>query len=148
MPIFHYKKEDLNYHIAKHHALKDTKLRTMLTVCLEGFPSFYSLQQFKRRRHGIPTIIGTKSNEKFIEIPESEELEKDNEQLQQDFCACQHFFDNAEMENGKHQVFNFKLFKLYPRKINKKLKESFQKLNCAAKVSLASGFILPIVDTD
>ena len=46
------------------------------------------------------------------------------------------------MENGRHQVFNFKLSKLDPDEINKKLKEVFEKLNCAAKINLALGFIL------
>ena len=48
------KKEDLNYHIAKHDSSKDTKLSTMsmCTVCLEEFLSLYSLQQNKRRKHG------------------------------------------------------------------------------------------------
>ena len=138
----------MNYHIAKHHAPKDTKLSTMCTVCLEEFPSFYSLQQHKRRKHGTSTKVGTKSSEKLKEVLESEELEKDNEQLQQELSACQHFFDDTEMENGRHQVFNFKLSKLDPHEINKKLKEVFEKLNCAAKVNLALGFILRNVDTD
>ena len=32
------KKEDLNYHLAKHHAPKDAKFSTVCTVCLEDFP--------------------------------------------------------------------------------------------------------------
>ena len=138
----------MNYHIAKHHAPKDTKLSTMCTVCLEELPSFYSLQQHKRRKHGTSTKVETKSSEKLKEVLESEELEKDNEQLQQELSACQHFFDDTEMENGRHQVFNFKLSKLDPHEINKKLKEVFEKLNCAAKVNLALGLILRNVDTD
>ena len=45
------------------------------------------------------------------------------------------------MENGKHQLFNFKLSKLGPHNINEKLKEVFEKLICAARVNLALGFI-------
>ena len=52
------------------------------------------------------------------------------------------------MENGRHRVFNFKLSNLDPNEINEKLKEIFEKLNCAAKVNLALGFILRNVDTD
>ena len=137
----------MNYHIAKLHAPKDTKQSIVCTVCLEEFPNFYSLQQHRRRKHGTSTKVGTKLSEKLKEVPESEELEKDNEQLQQDFSACQHFFDDTEMENGRHQVFNFKLSRLDPHEINKKLKEAFEKVNCAAKVNLALGFILRNVDT-
>ena len=101
--FFTKKKEDLKS--------KDVKLST---VCLEEFPSFYSLQQHKRRKHGTSTKVGTKSSEKLKEVLESEELDQNNEQLQQELSACQHFFDNTEMENGRHRVFNFKLSKLYP----------------------------------
>ena len=100
----------------------------MCTVCLEEFPSFYSLEQHKRRKHGTSTKVGTKSSEKLKKVLESEEMEKDNEQLQQKLSACQHFFDDTEMGNGTHQV--------------------FENFNCAAKVNLALGFILRNVDTD
>ena len=122
------KKEDMNCHIVQHHALKGTKLSTMCAVCLEDFPSFYSLKQHKRRKHATSTKVGTKSSEKFKEVLESEELEKDNGQPQQELSACQNFFDATEMENGRHQVFNFKLSKLDPHEINKKRREIFEKL--------------------
>ena len=82
----------MNYHIAKHHAPKDTKLSAVCTVCLKEFSSFYSRQQHRRRKHGTSTKVGTKSSEKLKEVLESEELEKDNEQLQQELSACQHLF--------------------------------------------------------
>ena len=133
-PHFYTKrKEDLNYHLAKHHAPQEKKLSTVCTICLEEFPSFYSLQQHKRRKHGKLTKVGTKSSENLKEVLESEELDRNNEQLQQELSACQHFFDNTEMENGRHRVFNFKLSRLDPSEINEKLKEVFEKLNCAAK---------------
>ena len=93
------KKEDMNYHIANHHAPKDTKLTTMYTVCLEEFPSFYFLQHYKRRKHGTSAKVGTKSSEKHREVLDSEELEKDNEKLQQELSACQHIFVDTQMAN-------------------------------------------------
>ena len=141
-PHFYKKrKEDLNYHLAKHHAPQEKKLSTVCTICLEQFPSFYSLQQHKRRKHGTSTKGGNKSSESLKEILESEELDKNNEQLQQELSACQHFFDNTEMVNGRHRVFNFKLSKLDPSETNEKLKEVFEKLNCAAKINLSLGYI-------
>ena len=125
------------------------EVRLELSPCqASSFPSFYSLQQHKRRKHGTSTKVGTKSSEKLKEVLESEELDQNSDQLQQELSACQHFFDDTEMENGRHQVFNFKLSKLDPNEINEKLKEVFEKLNCAAKVNLALGFILRNVDTD
>ena len=118
-PHFYTKrKEALNYHLAKHHTPQDKKLNTVFTICLEEFPSFYSLQQQKRRKHGTSTKVGTKSSEILKEVLESEELDKNNEQLQQELSACQHLFGNTEMENGKHRVINFKLSKLGPSEIN------------------------------
>ena len=75
-------------------------------------------------------------------------MDKNNKQLQQELSACQHFFDNTEMENGRHRVFNLKLSKLDPSEFIEKLKEVFEKLNCAAKINLFLGFILQNVDTD
>ena len=138
----------MNYHLAKYHAPKDVKLSTVCTVCLEEFPSFFSLRQHKRRKHGTSIKVGTISSEKLKEVLESEELDQNNEQLQQELSACQHFFDDTEMENGRHRMFNSRLSKLDLNEINEKLKEVFEKLNCAAKVNLALGFILRSVDTE
>ena len=44
----------------------------------------------------LHTKLGIKSSEKLKEVLESEELEKDNEQLQQNLSACQLFFDDTE----------------------------------------------------
>ena len=65
-PHFYTKgKEDLNYHLAEHHAPQKKKLSTVCSICLEEFPSFYSLQQHKRRKQGTSTKVGTKSSEKY-----------------------------------------------------------------------------------
>ena len=111
--------EDLNYHLAKDHAPQDKKLSTVCTICLEEFPSFYSLQQHKRRKHGTSSKVGTQSSESLKEVLESEELDKNNEQLQQELSACQHFFDNTEIENGRHRVFNLSCRNLMPAKLMK-----------------------------
>ena len=53
-------------------------------------------------------------SEKLREVLEPGELEKNNEQLQQELSASQHFFDNIEMEFGRHRKFISKLSKLSP----------------------------------
>ena len=76
-PHFYTKrKEDLNYHLDKHHAPQEKKLSTVCTICLEEFPSSYSLQQHKRRKHGTSTKVGTISSESLKEVLESEELDR------------------------------------------------------------------------
>ena len=113
----------------------------MCTICLEEFSSFYFFKHHKRWKHGPSTKVETKSSENLKEVLESEELDKNNEQLQQELSACHYFFDNTEMENWRHRVFNFKLSKLDPSEMNKKLKEVFEKRNCAAKIDLSLGYI-------
>ena len=134
-PHFYTKrKEYLNYHLAKHHAPQEKKPSTVCTICLEEIPSFCSLQQHKRRKHGTSTKIGTKSSESLKEGLESEESDGNSEQLQQQLSACQNFFVNTEMENGRHRVFNFKLSKFDPSEINEKLKEVYEgSLRCKNK---------------
>ena len=76
--------------------------------------------------------MGTKPSEKLKKVLESEELYK-NAQLQHQISAYEHFFDNTEMENGRHRVFSFKLSELDPNEINEELKEVFENLNFPAK---------------
>ena len=61
-------------------------------VCLEEFPSFYSLQQHKGKKDRTSTKVGTKSSKKLKEVLESEELDQINEKLQQELSACQSFW--------------------------------------------------------
>ena len=124
------------------------KLSTVCTLCLEEFSSFCSLQQHERRKHRTSTKVETKSSERLKQVLESEESDKNNEQLQQELSACKHFFDNTEVENGRHRVFNFNLSTFDPCENNEKLKEVFEKFNCAAKINIALGLILWNVDTD
>ena len=131
-------KRGFKYQLAKHHARQNKKLSTVCTTCLEEIQSFNSLQRHKRRKHGTSTKVGTKSSEKLKEELESEKMDQINEQLQQELCSCQHF-DNTEIENGRYRLFNFKLSKLDLSEIIGKLKEVFEKLNCAAKINLSSG---------
>ena len=45
------------------------------------------------------------------------------------------------MENERHKVFNFQMSKLDTKIINEKLEEVFNKLDSAAKINIALGFI-------
>ena len=54
---------------------------------------------------------------------------------------------DTEMENGKHKVFNFQMSKLDTKIINEKLEEVFNKLNSAAKINIALGFVLQNFET-
>ena len=51
------------------------------------------------------------------------------------------------MENGRHKVFNFQMSKLDTKLNNEKLEEVFYKLDLAAKIIIALGFVLRKVET-
>ena len=46
------------------------------------------------------------------------------------------------MENGRHKKFNLQISKLDSNLINEKLDQMSEKLNCAAKLNIALGFVL------
>ena len=106
-PHFYTKrKEDLYYHLANYHAPQDKKLSTACTICLKEFPSFYSLQQHKRRKHGRSTKVGTKSSESLKKVPESEELDKNNEKLHWELSVCQHFLNRWKLGVIEYSISN------------------------------------------
>ena len=51
------------------------------------------------------------------------------------------------MENGRHKVFNFQMSKLDIKIVNEKLEEVFNKLDSAAKINIARGFVLRNIET-
>ena len=76
-----------------------------------------------------------------------EEEGEDGEKLKEELSACQHFLVDTEMENGRHKVFNFQMSKLETKTINEKLEEVFIKLDSAAKINIAQGFVLRNIGT-
>ena len=99
--------------------LTNEGLRTINLCYKLLFPRFYSFQQHKTQKHGFLTKVGTKSIQRLKEVLKSEVLDKNNEQLQQELSACQHFFDDTEMEKERHRLFNCMLSKLDPKEINR-----------------------------
>ena len=51
------------------------------------------------------------------------------------------------MENGRHKVLNFQLAKLHPNLVNEILDQVFEKIDCAAKITIALGFVLQNIET-
>ena len=45
-------KEEMGYHVAKKHAEPSSKQSTICPSCEQEFPSYYSLQQHRRKEHG------------------------------------------------------------------------------------------------
>ena len=98
------------YHGTKKHAQPSSKKSTVCPSCEQEFPIYYSLQQHRRKEHGIKQ---RKPNDTVADLNKIVEEEgEDGEKLKEEHGAGQHFLVDTEMENGRHMVFNFKMSKL------------------------------------
>ena len=70
----------------------------------------------------------------------------DEQSLGEDSESCKHFLTDTEIENGRHRVFNFAMSSFDNSLLNDKLGYVFKQLKCAAKVNLAFGFVLKIIE--
>ena len=66
----------------------------------------------------------------------------EDHRLRQELRSCQHFLVDSELERTRHKVFNYAVETLNETIVNEKLHHFFNNLKYAAKVNLASGFIL------
>ena len=124
----------MNYHVAKKHAPASSKQSTVCSSCEQEFPSYYSLQQHRRKEHGAKQRKPSDTVADLNKIVEDEG--EDGEKLKEELSACQHFLVDTELENGRHKVLNFQMSKLDTKVINEKLEEVFNKLDSAAKITL------------
>ena len=76
-----------------------------------------------------------------------EEEAKDGKKLKEVLISCQHVLMNTEMEDGRHKKLNFQMSKSDSNVINQKLDEVFNKLNYAAKLNIALGFVIRNIKT-
>ena len=106
-----FKKKQGNDHLAKHHAPE-------YTLCLQEMQAFIFFNNERGESMGLDKIWFQMSGELTV-VLKPKEPEKINKQLQQELYACQYLFDDNEVKKSRHRVFNFKLSKLRPNKINK-----------------------------
>ena len=131
--------------MAKKHAQPSSKQSTVCSSCEQEFPSYYSLQQHRRKDHGAKQRKPSDTVADLNKIVEEEG--EDGEKPKEELSACQHFLVDTEMENGRHKVFNFQMSKLDNKIIDEKLEEVFNKLDFAAKINIALGFVLRNIET-
>ena len=86
-----------------------TPKSTKYVSCEKDFPIFYSLEQLRKKDHGLKARKTSESVANFNEILEKEE---ESDQLGDELNACQHFLTDTEIKNGRHKVFNFQLSKV------------------------------------
>ena len=70
----------------------------------------------------------------------------DEESLNAELETCNHFFEHSDMQNGRHEVFNFAMKILQAHILSKKLDKVFEKPKCAAKLNVAFGFVLKNIE--
>ena len=141
-PIFSTKsRDDLNYHIAKKHSVPRPSITYKCKLYHAEFTGFYALRQHKNTQHG--TQIGFGANN--IDV-EDKVGAVDDESLRGELESCKHFLSDTEMENGRHRVFNFAMSSFDVSLQNDKLDYVFKELKCAAKINLASGFVLKNIE--
>ena len=130
-------RDDLNYHIAKKHSVPKPSITFKCKLCHAEFTGFYALRQHKNNQHGAE--IGFGANNFDVE-----DLVGDvnDQSLGEELESCKHFLTDAEMQNGRHRVFNFAMSSFDVSLLNRKLDYVFKELKCAAKVNLAFGFVL------
>ena len=107
-----------------------SKQSTVCLSCEKEFSSNYSLQQHRRKELGAKQRRPSDTVADLSKIVEEEG--EDGEKTKLDLSACQHFVVDTEMENGRHEVFNFQMSKL-DNKIIVNREEFFNKLNSAVK---------------
>ena len=60
--------------------------------------------------------------------------------------SCQSFLVDSQLEKARHKEFNYAMESFNEIIVNEKLDHFFNNLKCAAKVNLAFGFILKIIE--
>ena len=93
---------DINNHIAKKHNVPRPSITCKCKLCYAQFPGFYALRQHKNTQHGKQIGFGA-SNIDVAEIVG----DVDNQSLREELESCKNFLSDTEMENGRHNVFNF-----------------------------------------
>ena len=134
-------REYLNYHIAKKHSVSRLSITDKCTLCHAEIPGFYALRQHKYTQHGTQSGFGTNN----IDV-ENIVGAVDDQSLREQLESCKHFLKDTEMENGRHRLFNFAMSSFDVSLLNDKLDYVFKELKCAAKVNLASGFVLKNIE--
>ena len=103
-------------------------------ICKDKYTGFYALRQHKSQAHGHTFKTSNKSAPLLDGI--------DDDSLEEELRACQHFLVDSQLEKGRQRVFNFALDSFSAEKIKSKLDYVFRHLKCAAKINLAFGFVL------
>ena len=79
----------MGYHVAKKHAQPSSKQSAVCPSCEQKFPSYYSLQQHRRKEHGAKQ---QKPSDTVADLNKIVEEEGENREKKEELSACQHFW--------------------------------------------------------
>ena len=132
---------DLKYHTAKKHSTPKPDITFKCKLCYQEFPGFYALRQHKNTQHGMQIGSGTRDVDVEHIVGDVED-----QSLREEFRSRQHFSVDSELERARHKVVTYAVETLNETIVNEKFDLFFNNLKCAAKVNVAFGFILKIIE--
>ena len=130
-------KKNLIYHIAKKHRAPKLDVTFKCKLWCQDFPGVYASRQHRNTQYGMQ--IGSRTRDVDVEHIVGE---VEDHMLRENLRSCQRLLVDSELERARHKVFNCAVEFLNETIVNQKLDPFFNNLKCAAKVSLAFGFIL------
>ena len=134
-------RDDLNYPFAKQHSAAGPSIKYKCKLSHAEFPGFYALRQHKNTQHGKQIGFGASNI-----VVEDIVGDVDDQSLREELQSCRHFLVDSEIQKGRHSVFIFAVNNLAAQVIEEKLDRVLDKLKCVAKLNLALGFILTIIE--
>ena len=87
-------KEEMGYHVAKKHAQPISKQSAVFPSCEQKFPSYYSLQQHRRKEHRAKQRKPSDTVADMNKIVDEEG--EDGEKLKEEFSACHYVLAETE----------------------------------------------------
>ena len=132
---------DLNYRIAKKHSAPKPDVTFKCTLCYQEFPGLHALLQHRNTPNALQIGSGTKDLDVEHLLGNVED-----HRFGKNLRSCRNFLVDSELERARHKVFNYAVETLNEKIVNEKLDHFVNNVNCAAKVSLDSGFILKNIE--
>ena len=132
---------EMDHHTATKHEKPSMIAKTKCNICKEEYPSFYSLQRHKKLVHGTTSRVQNVNVnlDAFMGY-------YDDQALHQELTASQNILVDSEFVRGRQLVFNFASTNVTPKFLREKTQKVFESLYCAAKINLALGFVLRMVE--
>ena len=109
--------------------------------CHEVLSGFNFFRLLKQKLHSVQSVLETKKVDVTKLLGQI-----DDESYTKGLERGKRFLVDSEMENRKHRVFNFAMDLLEANTSIQKLSAKLKELKCAAKLNVASGFLLKIVE--